>query len=123
MEKISVLLVDDNERLRDTLKFMLGRDQRFAVVGEARNGLEAYEMTSRLQPSIIIMDIDMKPVNGIEATTRISYSFPKSKIIAFSFHDSQTYINGILNAGARSFLSKNAGMNDIINSILTVHLS
>ena len=86
MQKITILLVDDHKLIRDSWSFILNSDPRFLVVGETSSGEEAIEIARIKKPKIILMDVNMSPVNGFDATKQIHKTSPDSKIIAVSMH-------------------------------------
>src|SRR5687767_8199738 len=96
MEKISILLVDDHRLIRDSWSFILNSDQRFEVVAETSNGEEAIEMARNLKPNIILMDVNMTPINGFDATRQILKNSPDAKIIGVSMHSMPAYAKRML---------------------------
>src|SRR5215469_2789427 len=98
---LRIILADDHTILRNGLRLLLERQQDFSVVGEASNGREAIEFTSRELPDVVIMDITMPILNGIEAAQRITSTHPKVAVIILSVHSDESYILRALKAGAR----------------------
>jgi DNA-binding NarL/FixJ family response regulator len=103
---LRVLLVDDQESVRNGLRLMLGTQSSFALCGEACNGLQALQMSRELHPEIIVMDISMPVLNGLEATREILKACPDVEILIFSQHDSSQAARAAKEAGARGFLAK-----------------
>ena len=116
-QAIRVLLVDDHAMLRQGLKSLLQNYGNVEVVGEAADGEEAVTLASRLDPSIVVMDINMPKMNGIEATTRIHGQSPHLPIIGLSVNGIE-HGNAILRAGAKAFVSKEAAVDRLYVAIL-----
>ena len=104
MEAIRLLIVDDHTVVRDGLMTMLGREKEFAVMGEARNGLEAVEMVRELRPDVVLMDLRMPELDGVEAMRRIRTEDPDVKFIVLTTYDSDEYIFDAIEAGAKGYL-------------------
>jgi NarL family two-component system response regulator LiaR len=109
-ERIRVLLVDDSAALRDAARRLLGNSERVAICGEAANGREALERATRLQPQVVVMDIGMPVMDGLEATRRMRRLHPDAEILIFTEHDSEHARNASLEAGARGCISKAAAL-------------
>ena len=114
---ITVGIVDDNELVRNTLRFILGCSPNIKVVAEAENGSEAIAMVEAFQPDVVLMDISMPVVNGIQATRSITSNFPDTKVIVLAMHTDQTSSDTALQAGACQFLTKDCGREKLINAI------
>jgi DNA-binding NarL/FixJ family response regulator len=104
--KIKVLLVDDHAAMRRGLSTLLDLNDDIEIVGEASNGEEAVETARRLNPDVILMDIRMPKLNGIEATRIIHAEFPEIRIIGLSTYDGSDYVGAMKEAGAAGFCSK-----------------
>ncbi|NQV33359.1 MAG: response regulator transcription factor [Phycisphaeraceae bacterium] len=117
---IRILLVDDHEVVRFGLCSLLERHEEFAVVGEAEDGLEAVELASELLPDIIIMDVNMPRMNGIEAARSIRKQSPHSKIIVLSMHRQKQYVLDMLEAGACGYILKTKAIQEVIPAIEAV---
>ena len=115
--KIKILIADDYKMMRDDLCSLLERQTNMTVVGEAENGLKAIQMAQKLQPDVIVMDIRMPELNGIEATRQILADLPKTKIIALSVYSDKRYISGMLKAGASGYLLKKSVFDEIVDAI------
>jgi DNA-binding NarL/FixJ family response regulator len=120
MEKITILLVDDHRLIRDSWSHILNREPRLQVVGAASNGDEAIEMAKTKRPRIILMDINMTPVNGFDATKTIRKQSPGSRIIGVSMHAIPVYAKKMLQAGAMGYVTKNSSREELISAILEV---
>ncbi len=117
---ISVFLADDHAMMRDGLRAMLEGDQAFMVVGEATNGREAVRLVAQLRPDVVVMDIGMRELNGIEATQRICERCPSVRVIILSMHSGKEYIRRALAAGARGYLLKESAGAEVIQAVRTV---
>jgi two-component system, NarL family, invasion response regulator UvrY len=120
-KRITVLIADDNRFVCEGLKTILtsGIDS-LTIAGIACNGEEAIEMTDALNPDIILMDINMKPVNGYEATRKILLQHPGIKIIGISMNNEVSYARNIMRLGARGYIIKSASAQEIINAVKIV---
>jgi len=121
MEKISILLVDDHRLIRDSWSFILNSDPRFEVVAETSNGEEAIEMAFNIKPDVILMDVNMTPVNGFDATRQIRKMMPDSKIIGVSMHSMPAYAKRMLQLGALGYVTKNSSKEEMLTAILEVN--
>jgi two-component system, NarL family, response regulator LiaR len=120
-EKITILLAEDHVVVRESIRQSLERHSNFKVVGEANDGEEAIRMAKELQPEVIIMDISMPKVNGIEATKQIKAMQPSVAILVLTAYDYEQYIFPLLAAGAAGYLLKDVSSHELINAIETVH--
>jgi DNA-binding NarL/FixJ family response regulator len=116
----SILLVDDQPMLRMGYRMILDAQSDLAVIGEAENGLEAIELTERLRPDIVLMDVRMPHLDGVRATERIVTSGSDAKIIVLTTFDLDEYAYGALRAGASGFLLKDAPPQDMLSAIRVV---
>lgn len=114
---ITILIVDDNHFMRETLSFLISRVDNFHLVGEASSGTEAIQLAEDLSPDIILLDINMAPVNGFEATRKILKKNPLIKIIGLSVHKQPSYAKNILQLGARGYVTKSSPHKEIILAI------
>ena len=121
MKQISILLVDDHKLIRDSWSFILNSDQRFTVIGETNNGESAIEMVTNIKPDIILMDVNMAPVNGFDATRQIMKLSPSSKVIAVSMHTMPAYAKRMMQLGAMGYVTKNSSKDEMIKAILEVY--
>jgi DNA-binding NarL/FixJ family response regulator len=120
-ERIRVVLVDDHAVLRQGLRRLLEDEPDIEVVGEAANGLEAVAVTRALAPDLVLMDVVMPRLNGLEATKQIKQSNPATAVLALSAHDDDRYVLGLLEAGAAGYLLKSATAQEVIHAIRAVH--
>lgn len=117
MAKIRILLVDDHTLLRDGIRAILEKDPATEVVGECENGRMGVERARQLQPDIVLMDIAMPQLNGLEATAQILQSNPKTKVIILSMYDYESYIRQALAAGAAGYILKDASSQELLDAI------
>jgi two-component system response regulator NreC len=120
MSPARIVLADDHTILRNGLRAVLERQPDFAVVGEASNGREAIEIVGREKPDVVILDIGMPVLNGIEAAQRISTDHPKTAVVILSMHSDESYILRALRVGARAYLLKDSAERDLIDAIRAV---
>ena len=120
MKPISIILVDDHKLIRDSWSFILNSDPRFTVVGETDNGEDAVEIVKNLRPDIVLMDVNMAPVNGFDATQQINKFTPGSKVIAVSMHTMPAYAKRMMQLGAMGYVTKNSSKDEMIKAILEV---
>ncbi len=121
VDKIRILLVDDHAILRAGLRALLSAEPDIEVVSEAGNGLEAVAQTEKLSADIVLMDITMPVMDGLEATRRIHQSCPEVKVLVLTIHDSEEYLFQILEAGGAGYLVKDSADTDLINAIHAVY--
>jgi DNA-binding NarL/FixJ family response regulator len=115
-----VLLVDDHKIMRDGIKAILKHSTEFRVIGEAENGVDAVQMCKRQAPQIILMDIGLPGLNGIESTTEILRHCPEVKVIILSMYDDEHSVVSAIRSGARAFVLKKASDNDLLDALRTV---
>ncbi len=118
---IKLIIADDHEIFRDGFKLMLSKFPEINLVGEASNGRELLELTEKLNPDVILTDIKMPLMDGIEAAKKIVELYPDKGIIGLSMYDDDELIIEMLEAGAKGYLIKNAGKDQIIEAIKTVY--
>ena len=121
MAEIRILIVDDHTVVRDGLASMLDREEDFAVVGEAQNGLEAVAKASELHPSVVLMDLRMPEMDGVQAMKRIGEEDPEVKFLVLTTYDSDEYIFDAIEAGAKGYLLKDASRDELFNAVRAVH--
>lgn len=119
-EKIHILLVDDHAVVRQGFKMILAAQPDMEIVGEAGNGREALDLAGQLQPDVIVMDVAMPELNGIEATRRVADLSPRSRVLALSMHKDSVYVREILKAGARGYLLKDSIAGDLLAAVRAV---
>ncbi|MCL4472770.1 MAG: response regulator transcription factor [Actinobacteria bacterium] len=120
MSKIRILLADDHAILRAGLVRLLGEEKDIEVVGEAENGREAVQKVQELHPDIVLMDIGMPVMNGMEATKQIKKRDQDVKILVLTMHDNEEYLFQVLQAGAAGYVLKKAADSDLVNAIHVV---
>src|SRR5215213_8618023 len=108
MEKITILITDDHTLVRETWSFILNNDPRFSVVAQCGTGEEAVELAQTLQPDVVIMDINLPGMNGIEATRLIHKYVPSTRILAVSIHTQPAYTRRMMQSGAMGYVTKNS---------------
>lgn len=121
MDKIKVLLVDDHPVVREGLHIMLATAPDIEVVAEAADGLEAIEKTSEYQPQVVLMDLRMPKLDGLEATRRIKSQFASTSVIVLTIYDNDAYIVDAVRAGASGYLLKDASRDLLIHTIRAVN--
>lgn len=121
MPKIRVLVVDDHTIVRDGICALLALAGDIEVVGEAANGNEALKMVKELSPDVVLMDISMPIMGGLEATRRISKEFPATKVLVLTQYDDKEYVFPVIEAGASGFISKAAASSELASGIRSVY--
>lgn len=119
-EKITVFIAEDHQIVREGLRSLLEKQPDFQVVGEAAEGRTALRMVRQLAPRVVIMDVSMPDLNGIEATLQIKKEMPDVKVIALSMHDNRRFVLEMLKAGASGYLIKDCAMKELSEAIRTV---
>lgn len=119
-KKIRILLADDHAILRKGVRMMIDSEPDLEVVGEAKTGREAIDEARNLKPDIVLMDVSMPELNGIEGTRRICEELTQTKVIGLSMHRDSVYVREILRAGARGYLLKDSEDDDLIRAIRAV---
>lgn len=118
--KIRIVLAEDHAIMRDGLRILLSKEQDMEVVGEASNGRDAVQLAGKLSPDIIIMDVTMPDLNGIEATRQITKDFKRIKVIALSMHSNRQFIIGMLRAGVSAYLLKDCAFDELFQAIRAI---
>ena len=118
-EEISVLLVDDHGLVRRGFRRIL-EDDGMKVVGEASNGVEAIRLANELKPKVVVMDLSMPQLDGVQATKEIVKSLPETQVLILSMHSDETYLLRALNAGAKGYLLKDAAEVDLVRAVHSV---
>jgi len=117
---IRIVLADDHVVMRNGLRLLLERQANFEVVGEAMDGRQTMEICDKLRPEVLVLDIAMPNLNGIEAARQISAKWPQTAIVILSMHSDESYVLRALKAGARAYLLKDSAEADLINAIRAV---
>lgn len=121
MKKITIMLAEDHVVVRESIRRSLEAHANFTVLGEASDGEEAVRLAARLKPDVIVMDISMPRLNGIEATKQIKAAHPSIAILILTAYDYEQYIFSLLSAGAAGYLLKDISSRELIEAIETVH--
>ncbi len=119
-KKIRVLLADDHALVRQGFRLILSAQPDIEIVGEAGNGRETLELVEELRPDVVVMDVAMPEMNGIEATRRLTALSPRTRVLALSMHKDSVYVREILRAGARGYLLKDAIDRDLVAAVRAV---
>lgn len=120
MKRIAVLLADDHQIVREGFRSLLDHERDIEVVGEAANGREAVQLARKLRPAVVVMDIAMPLLNGLEATRQIHKSFPEIKVLILSAHSDDAYVDQATLYGAAGFLLKQSSSYDLAHAIREV---
>jgi DNA-binding NarL/FixJ family response regulator len=120
MKRITVLLAEDHEIVREGFRKLLEAENDIEVIGEAQNGRQAVELTRKLRPAVVVMDIAMPLLNGLEATRQIRKAFPATKVIILSAHSDDAYVDQAMAIGAVGFLLKQTSSHDLSRAIREV---
>lgn len=116
-ERIRIMIVDDHMMVRETWKTLLEVQENFEIVGQCDNGADAIQMSQLLKPDVILMDINMYPVNGLDATREILQLDPHKKIIGLSVNDQAAYARKLLQLGARGYVTKHSTTEEMVIAI------
>ena len=120
MEKITILLVDDHKLIRETWALLLNSDPRFQVVGETDDVNQALEICREKHPVVVLMDINMTPINGFEGTKLIRKYVPATKVIGMSMHSMPAYARRMLQSGAHGYVTKNSSKEELFEALVEV---
>lgn len=121
MEKIKIVLAEDHVVVREGTRELIQHEDDMEVVGEAGDGEEAVSLVQRFQPDVIIMDVNMPRLNGIEATKRIKALLPKTAVLILTAYDNDQYVSALLEAGAAGYLLKNIKGRELIEAVRAVN--
>ena len=121
MQKIKLLLVDDHGVVRQGLRMLLSAEPDFEIIGEATSGRQAYQLVEQLSPNVVIMDLAMPLLNGMEATRQIASAFPAAKVVALSSYQDAEHVRQALAAGAAGYVLKNAAASDLVEAVREVN--
>jgi len=117
---IRILLADDHQIVREGLRALVNAQEKMTVVGEASNGRQAVELVDSLRPDVVVMDVGMPDLNGIEATRRILSTQPKCRIVGLSMHSDRRFLSEMLKAGATAYLLKDSAFEELASAIRAV---
>ncbi len=118
---IKIILADDHNVLREGLKSLLNRQQDFEVIGEADNGRDAVRLAKKLEPDIVVLDIGMPNMNGIQATQHIVAEVPDTKVLALSMHSDHQFVVKMLQAGASGYMLKDCAYEELISAVRDIN--
>lgn len=121
MEKINVFLVDDHELVRDGLKALLSGISDIGIIGEAATGGSLFEKLKTVQPNVLVLDISLPDISGIEITRRITSEYPAIKVLILSMYTNEDFISNALKAGAKGYLPKNTTRQELLHAIYAVN--
>lgn len=121
MEKIRILLADDHTILRDGIRSLLEEEADMQVIGEAEDGRTAVNMACQLEPDVILMDIGMPLLNGLEATRQIKRDCKHTNVLILTMHENEEYIRQVLASGAMGYILKDTAARDLLDAIRAVH--
>jgi DNA-binding NarL/FixJ family response regulator len=117
---IQIVIADDHKLMREGLSSLLSQNADILVVGQANNGREAVQLTERFRPDLVVMDVSMPDLNGIDATRQIISRSPKTRIIALSMHSDRQFVAEMFRAGAKGYLLKDSAFEELATAILKV---
>jgi len=117
---IKILLADDHSLVREGFRMILEAHSDIQIVGQAGNGREAVDLAAKLHPDVVVMDVAMPELNGIEATRRILETLPRTRVLALSMHKDAVYVREVLRAGARGYLLKDSDDADLVAAVRAV---
>ncbi len=117
---IRILLADDHQLFRDGLRALLLKEADLEVVAEAKDGRSAVEQAGELKPNVVVMDVSMPDLNGMEATRQIVHRTPGTKVLALSMHSDRRFVEGMLKAGAHGYLVKDCANEEFVRAIREV---
>lgn len=118
---IKIIVADDHKIIREGISNALKLNRNFNIIGEAENGRQALSLVKKLLPDVVIMDISMPELNGMEASSQITSEAPQTKVIALSMHTDRRYVVGMIKAGASGYLSKDCSFAELVDAIDVVY--
>ena len=121
MDKIRILLADDHTILRDGIRSLLEDESDMTVIGEAEDGHSAVKLVKKLDPDVVLMDIAMPLLNGLEATRQIKRDNPQTKVLVLTMHENEEYIRQVLAIGAMGYILKDAAARELLGAIRAVY--
>jgi DNA-binding NarL/FixJ family response regulator len=122
MDKIKVLIADDHPLIRESISYLLQKNDDFKVIAEAGDGEEAVRLAAETSPDVVIMDVEMVKLDGVEATRRIKSSHPETAVLALTIHDDEEFVEAMFAAGAAGYLLKSAYGEELLQAIRAVKL-
>lgn len=121
MEKIKIILVDDHQMFRDGVKSVLSDEENIEIIGEVGHGNDLYKLLKSLHPDLVITDISMPDISGIEIAKYVTENYPNIKILMLSMHTNAEFITKSLSVGANGYLPKDTSMNELLEAINSIH--
>jgi DNA-binding NarL/FixJ family response regulator len=121
MNKIKVVLLDDHQMFRDGLKAVISDEKNIELIGAVGSAKELYQLLETKNPDLLITDITMPDISGIEVTAYINENYPNTKVLILSMHSSEEFIVKALNAGAKGYLPKETGTDELLEAINAIH--
>jgi len=121
MKRITILLAEDHQIVREGFRSLLEHESDLEIVGEAETGRQAVQLTRKLRPSVVVMDIAMPLLNGLEATRQIRKDFPETKVLILSAHSDDAYVDQVAALGASGFLVKQTSSHELATAIRKIH--
>jgi len=119
--QIKVVLVDDHQMVRETWRMILDKDERIEVIAECSSGQEAIDIAASLHHDVMLMDVNMQPLNGLDATKEIIKLNPHAKIIGVSVHNQAVYAKSMMLSGAKGYMTKNSSSEEMVKAIIEVN--
>ncbi|MFC0853452.1 response regulator transcription factor [Halalkalibacter oceani] len=119
-KKISIVLIDDHQLFREGVKRILAMEDEFEVVADGEDGSDALQLVKEYRPDVILMDINMPQMNGIEATRELTKAFPNVKVLVLSIHDDESYVTHVLKTGASGYLLKEMDAAALVEAVKVV---
>lgn len=119
--QIRIIIVDDHKLARECLSQLLDFDTRFSIIKSCDNGLDAIQEARQLNPDIMLVDINMEPINGFEVVQQVLETHPSTRIIGISVNNQAAYANRMIELGAKGFITKGTTFEEITNGIIEVH--
>jgi DNA-binding NarL/FixJ family response regulator len=120
-QKIKILIVEDHQLVSEAWKYILKDEENFTVLGVTDSALEAVTFSTNLRPDVILMDVNLKDGNGIDATAQINNLLPKTRIIGLSLHEDMVFVKKFFSNGAKGYLSKNTNKQELVEAINKVY--
>src|SRR3569623_1792736 len=117
---VEIVIADDHKLMREGLSSLLGQQEDIVVVGQAVNGREAVQLTEQFEPDVVVMDVSMPDLNGIDATRHIIARKPRTKVIALSMHSDRQFVAEMFRAGAAGYLLKDSAFEELARALRTV---
>ncbi|WP_096156592.1 response regulator [Bacillus sp. FJAT-45066] len=120
METTKIVIIDDHQLFREGVKRILDFETNFNVIAEGDDGIEALDLMEKHMPDVVIMDINMPQMNGVEATQKLVEAYPEAKVIVLSIHDDENYVTHVLKTGARGYLLKDMDADALVDAVKIV---